>query len=481
MRCQRVALFFGGVYRLSAWECGDVDGMMLKSLDEDPMCSVSLLQRRAEPLRKSRSTEAESSAAEASEDASLGIRQLSDAIGKLVSLEMEPAKTLKDKEDGPVSDVSSSTKAQVAQEASHAMEVMQGAFAKMFSPHHNVEEAADGRVPQEEHAMRKPHNSHHQQVALAQIGTLEVIPPPLVFSWEGSPLTSDFLDVAALDSEDGANVVSNSNQSSGSVQEGHVRITHVAVPDTANETGQVNNTGALMTRTNFSANEAEDMNKSNVSSTALVLDRALMNDTVYVEASGLANNSENNLVSQTTNSAVSGLNSTSSAAENNRSTVVSHETAKSVLANQTSEIVANNTAIPVFVLNETELKADVSAVTKKEVPQKSEGTFKNNADMNTDLEMPKSSLYRVSSNIPVDMDKIEQDMDHILNTWVQDATFSGSTAGLVQVNRKLEDLSAVVGQRSTETEISQVVSDMSDKLVNLQSSLAQMDSADLAL
>lgn len=526
MRCHRGALFLGVVSQFSALECGDVDTMMLNSLDEEPMCSVSLLQHRAAPKRKSRAVDVEFSSGDASEDASLAVQELSDAIGKLVSAETasESTGTFRDDKDeslhrthGPLH-VHSEIKEQAQQEASHALKAMQGAFTELFSQR-GAGKVVDGTI---KHSASNGHRFHHKGVVLTQMSVSESLPPPLVFSWEGSPLTSDFEDASALAADES----SHGNQTSEKIAELTAKVN-----ESINETQQ-------------SQNGKETAETSNSTDS---LDTPLMNDTVYVEASSStvanATNAQKDTGSIVANS--SSVNASQvdvvedthgTATVNNSTTLVANQTIRAdndaiategVSGSVSNQTVGSNASIPAAVedidgtakagsgmrsiMNQTreavnqsiggavegsvdsaEASNNTRLVANKTVEMDGDeiampvfvfnGTkLAEDANLDVAPEVPRSSLYSIPSDIALDMDKVTQDMDHLLNNWVEDVGVGGSITGLAQVDDKFEKLSARVVKDEIAGESSHAVSDMSIKLASLQSALAQMDFAELSL
>lgn len=474
-------MFFGVVTQMWALECVDVDTAMLNSFDEESVCSVSLLQHRAEPKRKSRT---ELSSIYASEDASFAVQELSDAIGKLTSVETaSKARGLhgNDKDESKV-------KKEAQKEAFHAMKAMKGAFAELFSQHpdHTNQQSA-----------KTGHKSHRKGVALTQMSASESNPPPLVFSWEGSPLTSDFEDAKV-------------NQTSNATVKLAAKI---------NESS---------TEAKQSPSAGEEKPHSNVSS-----DTPFMNDTVYVEASSLAvanatpqadavastngtlkvSNSTVFVANQTTtadNDAVAkkgvatavnnltiGTNvSTEGTAEDvgssaeadqrkeaadeskagSNQSVDSNATVDEAVnatgaiknttsaVNQTAELNSDDAPMPVFVFNGTKLAEDIDEVVG--------GATKLN--VSDAPAIPKSSLL-----IDTDMDKVGMKMDHLINSVGENLGVDGSVAGLAQVDHKFHKLSSrAEGEMETS---SRALSEMSASLTSLQVALAKMDAAELAL
>lgn len=467
MRCQCGILFFGVVTHLWALECADVDTAMLNSFDEESVCSVSLLQHRAEPKRKNRAVDAEISSIHASEEASFAVQELSDAIGKLTSVETaSEAAGLHGSDKGDLK-----VKKEARKEAFHAMKAMQGAFAELFSQHtdHTNEQSA-----------KNGHRSHRKVpvVALTQMSASESNPPPLVFSWEGSPLTSDFEDATVNQTSNAtvklaAKIDGSSNVSLDTPfmnDTVYVEASSLAVANAtpqADVVASTNGTQKVSNNTVLVANQTKGV----VAAVSNLTIGSNVSTKGTAEDAGTA--VEGGQTKEVANESKSGSNQTVDAntTVDETGNTTGGSTNTTSVVNQTAGLNSEDTPMPVFVFNGTKLAEDIDEVVG--------GATKSN--LGDAPGTSKSSLYGISA----DMDKVGTKMDHLINHMGENLGADGSVAGFTQFDHKFHKLSSSVKLSSrAETEMeksSRAVSAMSAKLTNLQAALAKMDSAELAL
>lgn len=311
-------------------------------------------------------------------------------------------------------------------------------------------------------------------------------PPPLVFSWEGSPLTSDFEDATANQTSiTTAKLTAQINESSieatQSPNEEGTERPHSAVSlDTPvmDDTVYVESSSlAVANATPQADTVAGTISTMKVSnSTVLVANQTVMADNDAIAKKGVAaavsNHSTGSNVSMEgavedagtaveadqTQGAVNDSKTGSDRIVDSNSTVEETGDAAgaskntTLVVNQTAEMNSDDSPMPVFVFNGTKLAEDIDEVVGRDV-----------------------ALY----GIPADMDKVGSNMDHLLNNF-GDLGVDGSIAGLAQVGHKFHKFSSRAEKESAKKS-SRAVSEMSANLASLQAALAKMDAAELAL